>query len=255
MTGPSPSTSMTPVNQLGGGDDNSNGASDLQEQIQSHLNSLQSLIKQDNDKAGPAITPIGLAFDDDTGPVVMQVEQVTRDKQTLEDGDLRKPLKEVSSRFVGAANQGEWEMPVWCRMFQQTFDDPAREWFDRLPNGSIDNWASLQERFKERFSLRRRCIKDPTEINKIVRKANEALSAFKERWTDETSYISNVPKIMWILAFMTNAKSSELSWRFSGQVPQTVTEMMKRVDDFIKSEEAHRATELPKGEGSDQGNN
>ncbi|GKF66759.1 hypothetical protein Tco_0193276, partial [Tanacetum coccineum] len=65
--------------------------------------------------------------------------------------------------FVGAANQGEWQMLVWCRMFQQTLDGPARGWFDRLLNGYVDNWINLRERFVERFALRRKCCKDPTE--------------------------------------------------------------------------------------------
>ncbi|GKF49618.1 hypothetical protein Tco_0142869, partial [Tanacetum coccineum] len=51
--------------------------------------------EQHNDKVGQAITPIRLAFSDDTGPVVKQVEQITRRRQTLEDGDLRNPFKEV----------------------------------------------------------------------------------------------------------------------------------------------------------------
>ncbi|GKC59928.1 hypothetical protein Tco_1087526, partial [Tanacetum coccineum] len=72
------------------------------------------------------------------------------------------------TRFVGAANQGEWEMPVWCRMFQQTLDGPARGWFDQMTNGCIDGWADLREKFIERFTLRRKCSKDPTEVSKIV---------------------------------------------------------------------------------------
>ncbi|GJV43445.1 reverse transcriptase domain-containing protein [Tanacetum coccineum] len=157
------------------------------------------------------------------------------------------------SSFVGAANQGEWEMPVWCRMFQQTLDGPARGWFDRMPNGCIDNWANLREMFVERFALRRRCSKDPTEVLKIVRKANESLLNFKERWTEEIWYIQGVPKVMQISAFMRNSKCLELARRFFDQVPQTVTEMMKRVDDFVKSEDAFKSTELPKGEQSDRG--
>ncbi|GKA92562.1 hypothetical protein Tco_0814487 [Tanacetum coccineum] len=39
-----------------------------------------------------------------------------------------------------------------------------------------------------------------------------------------------------------------LEKRFADQVPQMVTEMMKRVDGFIKSEEAYKSIELPKGE-------
>ncbi|GJS26526.1 hypothetical protein Tco_0487146 [Tanacetum coccineum] len=115
------------------------------------------------------------------------------------------------TRFVGAANQGEWEMP----------------------------------KFVERFALRRRCSKDPTEVSKIVRRANETLPDFKERWTEEMRYIQGVPEVMQISAFMSNSKCPELARHFADQVPQTVTEMMKRVDDFVKSEEAYKSTELP----------
>nr|GEV18661.1 reverse transcriptase domain-containing protein [Tanacetum cinerariifolium] len=32
------------------------------------------------------------------------------------------------TRFTGMGNQGEWPMPVWCWMFQQTLDGKARVW-------------------------------------------------------------------------------------------------------------------------------
>ncbi|GJQ97881.1 zinc finger BED domain-containing protein RICESLEEPER 2-like protein [Tanacetum coccineum] len=69
----------------------------------------------------------------------------------------------------------------------------AGGWFGRLPNGCIDNWE-LHERFIERFTLRKKCFKDPTEIQKIIQKANESLLAFKERWMNETSYILDGPE-------------------------------------------------------------
>ncbi|GJX08493.1 hypothetical protein Tco_0196425 [Tanacetum coccineum] len=124
------------------------------------------------------------------------------------------------TRFVGAANQGEWEMPVW---------------------------------FVERFALKRKCSKDPTKVSKIIRRANETLPDFKERWTEEMSCIHGVPEVMQISAFMSNSKCLELARHFTDQLPQTVTEMMKRVDDFIKSEEAYKSTELPKGEHPEKG--
>nr|GEX36856.1 hypothetical protein [Tanacetum cinerariifolium] len=86
------------------------------------------------------------------------------------------------TRFVEVANQGEWEMPVWCRMFQHTLDEPARGWFDRLPNGCIDSWTSLWENFSERL----------------------------KRWGTFRA--------------------------------------CRRVDDFVKSKEAYKSTEFPKGE-------
>ncbi|GKG34969.1 hypothetical protein Tco_0437665, partial [Tanacetum coccineum] len=89
-------------------------------------------------------------------------------------------------RFSLAANSGEWLMPVWCCMFQQTLYGSARGWFEHLLAGSIDGCADLRKQFTTMFSIRRACFKDLTKITKIVRKVNETLAAFKERWIVET---------------------------------------------------------------------
>ncbi|GJZ74776.1 reverse transcriptase domain-containing protein [Tanacetum coccineum] len=93
------------------------------------------------------------------------------------------------NRFVGAANSGEWPMPVWCRMFQQTLDGSARGWFESLPPNSIDEWWRLREAFTTRYSTRKACYKEPHEITKIVRKANETLTAFKILWRQDSSLV------------------------------------------------------------------
>ncbi|GJT23751.1 reverse transcriptase domain-containing protein [Tanacetum coccineum] len=270
MTGPI-SDPTTPVNRV---DTNEpNDSPNIQEQILNHISSLKALVQLHNESPTGSVKPIRLTFDDEEQPA----------EKLEEPEDLRKPYKEVLkspfsrqiiefsapnhrmptnlriydgstdpddhiTRFVGATNQGEWEMLVWCRMFQQTLDGPTRGWFDRLPNGCIDNWTYLREAFVERFALRRKCCKDPTEVSKIIRKANETLPDFKKRWTEEMSYIPDVPTVMQISSFMSNSKCPELARRFSDQVPKTVTKMMKRVDDFVKSDEVFKNTELPKGE-------
>nr|GEX70027.1 reverse transcriptase domain-containing protein [Tanacetum cinerariifolium] len=239
-----------------------------------HISSFKALVKKHNESPTGLLKPILLSFDNEGGPEEEHYEELE---------DLRKPYKEVLkspfsrriiefsapkhrtptnlkiydgstdpddhiTHFVRAANQGEWEMLVWCKMFQQTLDGPARGWFDCFSNGRIDNWTDLREAFVERFALRRKCCKDPTEVTKIDRRANETLTDFKERWTEEMSYIPDVSVVMQISAFMSKSKYPELARRFSDQVPQTVTEMMRRVDDFVKSEEVFKNTELPKGE-------
>nr|GEW01138.1 reverse transcriptase domain-containing protein [Tanacetum cinerariifolium] len=173
MTGPTP---ITPINQTNTNTDQ-DGSPDLQEQILSHISSLKALVQKHNESPTGLLKPIWLSFDNEGGPEEEHDEELK---------DLRKPYKEVLkspfsrriiefsapkhqtptnlkiydgstdpdnhiTRFVGAANQGEWEMPVWCRMFQQTLDRLARGWFDRLPNGCIDNWTDLREAFVERL--------------------------------------------------------------------------------------------------------
>ncbi|GJZ73515.1 hypothetical protein Tco_0637661 [Tanacetum coccineum] len=177
------------------------------------MSSLKALIKQHNERSRTLIEPIRLSFGEkgEDG----KEKGVDKGDGVLNDEDLQKPFKEVLrspftrrliefsapkhlmstilriydgstdpdnhiSRSVGVANQGEWQMPVWCMMFQQTLDGPAR---------------------------------DPTEVSKIIRRANETLIDFKERWTDEMSYIHDVLEVMRISAFMRNSKCTELARR------------------------------------------
>nr|GFD05602.1 reverse transcriptase domain-containing protein [Tanacetum cinerariifolium] len=155
------------------------------------------------------------------------------------------------SRFSSATNLGEWPMPVWCCMFQQTLDGSARGWFENLSGGSIDGWVKLRQQFITTFSTRRACFRDPMKITKIVRKANETLVIIKERWIVETGFITGVPEVMKISSFMDAHKCPELAKRYSDKVPKTVDEMMARLDDFVRSEEAFASMELPKGEASE----
>ncbi|GKD05719.1 reverse transcriptase domain-containing protein, partial [Tanacetum coccineum] len=188
------------------------------EQIEGHESALKSLIKSHNQRNKG--DPIRLDFElEDTE---VQDHGIAKGKKVM-DEDLRKPFKEARrtpltrriiefagpeykmptniklydgttdpedhlSRFASAANSGEWPMPVWCRMFQQTLDGSARGWFERLPHDNINEWADLREAFASRYSVRRVCFKEPHEITKIVRKANESLTTFKERWTVETGF-------------------------------------------------------------------
>ncbi|GJW88078.1 hypothetical protein Tco_0163418 [Tanacetum coccineum] len=69
----------------------------------------------------------------------------------------------------------------------------------------------------------------------------------------ETSFIQDVPEVMRISAFMSNSKCLELVRHFQDLVPRSVTEMMQRVDDFVKSEEAFQTIDLPKGKFPNRG--
>ncbi|GKA06798.1 reverse transcriptase domain-containing protein, partial [Tanacetum coccineum] len=248
------------------------------EQIEGHVSALKSLIKSHNQKNRG--DPIRLDFKiEDT---VARDHNIAKGKEVV-DEDLRKPFKEARrtpftsrniefagpeykmptniklydgttdsedhlSRFAGAANSGEWPMPVWCRMFQQTLDGSARGWFERLPHDSINEWAELRDTFAARYSVRRVCFKEPYEITKFIRRANESLTAFKERWMVETVFIMGVPKVMKISSFMDSVKSPELAKLFLDKVTTMVNEMMERLDDFVRSEAAYASTKLSKGE-------
>ncbi|GKB49582.1 reverse transcriptase domain-containing protein, partial [Tanacetum coccineum] len=268
-------------NQLPPSNEGTTNQNTTRDIIEGHLSALKELLKEPNNRN--LIKPLLLDFDDIQDVSDDEIQGDVKGKAKTSDEDLSKPFKEVLKcpftrrivefsspghrmpanakiydgtgdpedhvgRFVGIGNQGEWPMPVWCRMFQQTLDGKARVWFDKLPPGSIDNWGSLQEKFLNRFGMLKACDKDPTKISKIIRRANETLPHFKERWVSESNAIPNVPELMQISSFMSSHKCPELAKRFSDNIPKTVDEMLKRVDDYLRSEEAFRSTELPRGE-------
>nr|GEX95817.1 reverse transcriptase domain-containing protein [Tanacetum cinerariifolium] len=47
------------------------------------------------------------------------------------------------SIFSVAAEQEEWPMPIWCKMFRQTLGGAARNWFDDLDPESVDSFKEL----------------------------------------------------------------------------------------------------------------
>nr|GEU41421.1 reverse transcriptase domain-containing protein [Tanacetum cinerariifolium] len=137
--------------------------------------------------------------------------------------------------------------PSALRMFQQTLDGLARGWFERLPANSIDEWLDLREAFATKYSVIKACFKEPHEITKIVRRANESLTTFKERWTVETGFIMGVPEVMKISSFMDSLKCPELAKHFSDKAPVYVNDMIRRLNEFVRFEKAFSQTELLKG--------
>ncbi|GKB18095.1 hypothetical protein Tco_0852018 [Tanacetum coccineum] len=211
----------TPVNQTATGS-NPNNPPNLQDQILNHISSLKALVQLHNESPIGLVRPIRLSFDNEGGP---------KEKNDEAPEDLRKPYKEVLkspfSRWIIEFSSLNHQTPTILKIYDGSID----------PDDHITCF----------------CCKDPTKVSKIIRKANETLPGFKERWTEEISYIPDVPIVMQISSFMRNSKCPELARRFFDQVPKTVTEMMKRDDDFVKSEEAFKNTKLPKGKHPEKG--
>nr|GFA54693.1 hypothetical protein [Tanacetum cinerariifolium] len=86
MTGPT-SEPITPLNRVTGRSNDHSPS--LQDQILNHITSLETLIKEHNEKAGTPITPIRLTFGDEG--------ECDKGKGATEetDEDLKKPYKDV----------------------------------------------------------------------------------------------------------------------------------------------------------------
>ncbi|GKC99124.1 hypothetical protein Tco_1169399 [Tanacetum coccineum] len=91
MMGPT-SDPITPINQVTENNDNQDNSPSLQEQILSHISSLETLIKEHNEKDGTRITPIRLTFD---GEAKINKGKDNKGSGEEKEEDLKRSYKEV----------------------------------------------------------------------------------------------------------------------------------------------------------------
>ncbi|GKD45859.1 reverse transcriptase domain-containing protein, partial [Tanacetum coccineum] len=157
---------------------------------------------------------------------------------------VNKDPKDHMGIFSAAAEQEEWPMSVWCKMFCQTLGGAARNWFNDLDPKIVDSFEELSQKFLEEFSQQKRYAKDPTEIHGIKRGQNEGLQAFMDRFKSESSHIKGVPPVLRISAFMHGHDHLELAKKLNDKIPKTVDEMFERVRAFIRGEVGDGSAEM-----------
>ncbi|GJQ95031.1 reverse transcriptase domain-containing protein [Tanacetum coccineum] len=146
--------------------------------------------------------------------------------------------------FSAAAQQEEWSIPVWCKMFHQTLGGAIQNWFDDLDPKSVDSFKELSQKILDEFSQQKRYAKDPTEIHGIKRRQNEGLQAFMDRFKSKSSHIKGVPSVLRISAFMRGHGHPELAKKHNDKIPKMVDEMFKKVRAFIRGEVAAGLIEI-----------
>ncbi|GJW47530.1 hypothetical protein Tco_0079176 [Tanacetum coccineum] len=183
---------------------------------------------------------------------------------TSDDNDLHQAFQDISSNLsAGRPSCGNTLLDqVWDMLhaYLHPNEDSLFYLFDMMVARDLHSlpWSELVNDDVDTLAKEVECqvlrdlitemVRDMRDDYRRVTLANETLPDFKERWTEEISYIQGVPKVMQISTFMSNSKCPELVRRISDQVPKTVTKMMRWVDDFVKSEEAYKITELSRGE-------
>ncbi|GJU51996.1 hypothetical protein Tco_1221551 [Tanacetum coccineum] len=224
-----------PLLGKGSGDDDRTTPT-TKEQIEGCLSALRSLVKEHNSRGNVSL--IHLNFDedrDDTGTRTI----VTGKK--VGDADLKRPFKETAKtpltrRIIEFAGP-EFKLPTYIKLYDGMTD--LEDHLSRFASAANSEewhmpvWCQIQQT-----------------LYGNARGWFERLPAGSiDEWKD--GRILDVPKIMKISSFMNAHKCPELAKRYSDKVPKTVDDMMVRLDDFVRSEEAFANTEIPKGEVSE----
>nr|GEV70573.1 protein NLP3-like [Tanacetum cinerariifolium] len=228
---------------------------DQQAFIVNSIKALQTLVNQSRGRTrGMRLTELDFEEDDLSHPVTGSeyVEDKYKDvapTYRTKEEDLSKPFKEAqlkspfSSRIL-MFSAPKNKMPPHIRMYDGSKDPEDHlslfsgaainsEWPMPVPHPLLTKEEVFQGSNRNPQDPKKG-KQDPSSIQRTIHRGKQSHS-----------------EIMQIGAFMYGHKCPELSKKFADKIPRTVDEMMERVDDFLRSEEANDTTEAPRGEATD----
>ncbi|XP_071739402.1 uncharacterized protein [Rutidosis leptorrhynchoides] len=80
---------------------------------------------------------------------------------------------------------------IYLRVFPWSLKDDAKDWLESLPEGEIDSWTTMEDRFLQRFFPASKAAKLQSDINHFVQKSNETLY---DAWTRFGKMLRNCPQ-------------------------------------------------------------
>ncbi|GJY43702.1 reverse transcriptase domain-containing protein [Tanacetum coccineum] len=169
--------------------------------IKENIDVLRTMIKEHDQQTKAKATLKKLVCDDsgEEGSDSSETKGLAKIPRNIKVYEGSKDPGDHLGIFSAAAEQEEWPMPIWCKMFRQTLSSATRNWFDDLDPKSVDSFEELSQKFLEEFSQQKRYAKDPTKIHGIKRRLNERLQAFMDRFKSESSHIKGVPPVLLML--------------------------------------------------------
>ncbi|GJR87376.1 hypothetical protein Tco_0211387 [Tanacetum coccineum] len=111
---------------------------------------LRTMIKELENRFKEKVTP-RILFNRGSAQRACQTHEVDQ-RLRVTNRSLGQRGPREGSQAQTQAEQEEWPMPVWCKMFRPTLSGSARNWFDSLEPKSVDGFEELSNKFLEEFS-------------------------------------------------------------------------------------------------------
>ncbi|XP_071713440.1 uncharacterized protein [Rutidosis leptorrhynchoides] len=80
---------------------------------------------------------------------------------------------------------------IYLRVFSWSLKDDAKDWLESFPEGEIDSWTTMEDKFLQRFFPASKAAKLQSDINHFVHKPHETLY---DAWTRFGKILHNCPQ-------------------------------------------------------------
>ncbi|WVZ20352.1 hypothetical protein V8G54_007674 [Vigna mungo] len=123
--------------------------------------------------------------------------------------------------------------PVICRAFSLSLKDEALEWYNTLPSGSVDCFATMETLFRRQYSSNRKQEITPVELMNTKQEKGETLKAFMKRYIENARQVKDVNHSFIINNLPSCLRPGYFAEKLYARPPKIADKLQERVVEFI----------------------
>ncbi|XP_050278033.1 uncharacterized protein LOC126719536 [Quercus robur] len=211
-------------------------SSDLLREMRKEMDELRNAIKGKTDQSLERIvrktdSPFTMVVQECPVPSKFRLPQ-------LEPFDgLKDPLDHLNT-FRTTLGLQQPPNEILCRSFPITLKGVAREWFNKLPTSSIDNFEQLSSSFIRHFVGRQRPKRIADHLLTIRQGDKEPLRSYVTRFTRGMLEVNEADDKVHLTTFKAGLKSKDFVASVAKNPPKTMAEALLKAQKYMNAEEA-----------------
>ncbi|KAL0446449.1 UNVERIFIED_CONTAM: hypothetical protein Slati_1772800 [Sesamum latifolium] len=187
-------------------------------------------------------------------PAISGVDREDVGRQIEKLGQKIDELK-MRGRLIAQNRNSLFARKILTKVVHPSFRLPdlpkeAQEWFTSIPNGTIESYNQLIQKFTFRFASKRKTKKSTTCLFTIRQKEDEFLKSFIGRFNNETLEVQNSRIDMILSVLIHGLKNGSFALAPARDPPEDVEQLMQLSQKYIDEEDMNA---MKDGEWSNPG--
>ncbi|GAU42950.1 hypothetical protein TSUD_142870 [Trifolium subterraneum] len=136
-----------------------------------------------------------------------------------------------------------------CKLLSSTFKDAALRWYMNLPKNSISSCSDFHKKFVRQFAGSKHIQVTATSLFSIRQGVSKTLREYLARFSEATIKVSNPNQEMFVADFQNGLKAGHFNESLAQKPAESMQEIMKRAECYIKGDEKKEKAGTIEGEG------
>ena len=210
-------------------------SSDLLREMRKEMDELRKAIKGKTDQSLERIirktdSPFTMAVQECPVPSKFRLPQLAPF-----DG-LKDPLDHLNT-FRTTLGLQQPPDEILCRSFPTTLKGATKEWFNKLPTSSIDNFKQLSNSFIRHFVGGQRPKRTADHLLTIKQGEKEPLRSYVTRFTRGMLEVDEADDKVQLTTFKAGLKSRDFVASLAKNPPKTMAEVLLKAQKYMNAEE------------------